>query len=134
MPIDRTAVDEHRPYSPVSPGSPLWRAALERYYNELRKGGVSEVAVNRNLWKTRSAAELISQLNALTPADSRSAQAWSSAIHKLQSVVLALNDFAAVLTIAFGINGKITALIWGSIRLMFKVHTQHQSIQMPLSL
>ena len=42
-------------------------------------------------------------------------------IHKLESILLDLNDFAAVTAWALGMDGKVAAVVWGSIRLILNV-------------
>ncbi|PLB54771.1 hypothetical protein P170DRAFT_421425 [Aspergillus steynii IBT 23096] len=51
--------------------SSIWQAAIDRYYAELRRGGVKGPAIDHDLWRIHSPDDLFQQSNALSPADSR---------------------------------------------------------------
>lgn len=106
--------DEHHTRS-------IWQAAIDRYYAELRKGGVKGPAIDHDLWSIHSPDDLLQQINGLTPADSRTAGSWIRSLGRLKPILLSINDFVAVMTLSLGMNGQVAAVIWGSIRLIMKV-------------
>ena len=59
----------------------------------------------------------------MVPADAQLAGTWVNIMKRLEPILLSLNDFAAVVAWALGMNGKVAAIIWGSIRLILKVLT-----------
>lgn len=42
-------------------------------------------------------------------------------LQRLEPILLGLNDFAIVTAWALGMNGKVSAVVWGSIRLILNV-------------
>ena len=42
-----------------SPTNPVWKAAIERYYGELAKGGIKASTIDKDLWDVRGPDELI---------------------------------------------------------------------------
>lgn len=104
-----------------SPTSPIWQAALEKYYGELAKGGIKAAMIDREVWNIQSPSELLAQIEKLGPVQDIHSNTWSSALRQLQPVLLGLNDFAALAAWVMGMNGKVAAVLWGSIRLIIKV-------------
>lgn len=104
-------------------GSQIWRNAIQRYYDELEKGGIKGPAIEKDLWNVESAMDLLEQMKTLEPQDWKSMDANKNLINRLEPVLLSLSDFAAVTACAFGMNGKavVAAVVWGSIRLLLKV-------------
>lgn len=101
--------------------SSIWQAAIDRYYAELRRGGVKGPAIDHDLWSIHSPADLLQQINGLTPADSRTTGSWMRSLRRLEPILLSINDFVAVMTLSLGMNGQVAAVIWGSIRLIMRV-------------
>lgn len=105
------------------PTSPIWQAALDRYYEELRKGGIKDSFIDKDLWNVETPDDLLTQIETLAPPEAQSSKAWMKVLTQLQSVLLGLNDFAAIIAWSMGMDGKVAAVLWGSIRLMIKVLT-----------
>jgi len=112
------------PTSPQSPTNPIWQAALEKYYNELAKGGIKAATINKELWNIQSPDELLTQIEGLGNAqedEPKLTTTWTKAMSQLQPILLGLSDFAALTAWVMGMNGKVAAVLWGSIRLIVKV-------------
>ncbi|KAK4120820.1 hypothetical protein N657DRAFT_658182 [Parathielavia appendiculata] len=103
-----------------SPTNPVWQAAIEKYYGKLAKGGIKASMIDKDLWDVSGPDELIAQIEALVPIQAAQSNAWSKAMSRLQPIVLGLNDFVAVTAWAVGMNGKLDAVLGGSIRLIIK--------------
>lgn len=105
--------------SPKSKGdSEIWKNAIRKYYDELEKGGIKGSAIDKDLWNIKSPQDLLDQIRALEPPNARG---WLGSVRRLETVLLSLNDFAAVAAFALGMNGKVAAVVWGSIRLILNV-------------
>lgn len=101
------------------PSSPIWQAALDRYFAELRRRGVKESIIERDLWNVEDADDLLAQVTALAPDET--AAGWTRCLAQLKPILLGLSDFAAVTAWAMGMDGRVAAVIWGSMRLIIKV-------------
>lgn len=101
--------------------SPIWQAAIDKYYEELRQGGVKGSTIDEDLWSIHSSDELLQQIHGLAPADAHASGNWTRSLRRLEPILLSLNDFAAVITLTLGMNGQVAAVIWGSMRLILKV-------------
>lgn len=97
-----------------SPTSPIWQAALEKYYGELAKGGIKANTIDKDLWNVKSPDELLAQIETLVPFQATQSSRWSKELSRLQPVVLGLNDLVALTALAVGMNGKVAAVLWGS--------------------
>jgi hypothetical protein len=106
---------------PRSPTSPIWQAALEKYYTELAKGGFRATAIDKEVWNIESPDDLLAQIEALGPDQETQSSSWSKAVTQLQPVLVGLGDFAALTMWMMGMNGKVATILWGSIRLIVKV-------------
>ena len=111
------------PKSPSSPRSAIWKAALDKYYGELAKGGIKASAIDKDLWNIQSPDELISQISTLEPVQSLQSSIWTKSLSQLQPVLLSLSNFAALSAWVLGLDGKVAAVLWGSIRLIIKVRS-----------
>jgi hypothetical protein len=120
-PVDSSASTASGGGEARSPTNPVWQAAIEKYYGELAKGGIKASMIDKDLWDVRGPDELIAQIEALVPIQAVQSNTWSKALSRLQPIVLGLNDFVAVTAWAVGMNGKLAAVLWGSIRLIIKV-------------
>lgn len=100
--------------------SVIWQAAIDRYYAELRRGGVRGPVIDHDLWSIHSPGDLLKQIDSLAPPNSRTAGSWTRSLRRLE-VLLSINDFVAVFTLSLGVRGQVAAAIWGSIRLFMKV-------------
>jgi hypothetical protein len=92
--------------------SPLWHRALERYRDELNQNddyqSVTEIA---------SLDDLLSYTKTIEQSLPRDRNALGS-LQRLGSTLKFVDDFSAVIAVCFGADAKLTAFVWGSIRLM----------------
>ncbi|KAI4274018.1 MAG: hypothetical protein L6R35_006367 [Caloplaca aegaea] len=58
--------EEHASTLP-SEDSKIWQAAVQKYYNELAKGGLKGANIDKDLWKIKSPIELLDEIRALQP-------------------------------------------------------------------
>ncbi|KAG9253974.1 uncharacterized protein F5Z01DRAFT_743372 [Emericellopsis atlantica] len=91
---------------PGSNSSPIWKAALERYFAETRRGGINEAAIENDLWVVQTPEELLSRIETTVPCDTQSSATWSRALADLKPVLLGLSDFAALIAWALGLDSK----------------------------
>ncbi|KAF2678546.1 TPR-like protein [Lentithecium fluviatile CBS 122367] len=77
--------------------SPLWHRALERYREELHQNDDYQSTIEKNLPQDRHAL---------------------SSLQRLGPTLKFVDDFSAVIAVCFGADAKLTAFVWGSIRLM----------------
>ena len=112
-----------RPGSPLSSreGSLIWQNVIQRYYDELRRGYIKGPAIDKDLWNIKSPVDLLDQVKNLEPPDSRASRAWLGSLGRLEPILLSLNDFASVTAWALGMNGRVAAVVWGSLRLILNV-------------
>ncbi|GAP84174.1 putative NB-ARC and TPR domain protein [Rosellinia necatrix] len=97
--------------SPPSP-APLWERALERYRDELG-GNEDYQAVN----ELHSLEDLLTHVNNLQNEPSRNRQSLAS-LNRLAPKFKFLDDFSAVIALTFGADPTLTAVVWGSVRLI----------------
>jgi hypothetical protein len=107
--------------------SPIWEAAIHRYYAELEKGGIKSPALDRTLWDIDSPKALLDEIQNMVPQESQVTRVWTTVLPRLEPVLLGLNDFATVIAWSLGMNGKVAAVLWGSMRLILKVHQYEDS-------
>jgi hypothetical protein len=100
----------------TEPGNKIWKAALQRYYDELASGGYKGHAIDKDLWDIKDAEELLDQIRTLPAFEGAPED-----LNALKKVLIGLSDFAAVAALALGMNGRVAAVIWGSIRLLVVV-------------
>ena len=101
---------------PSAQDNKIWKAALQRYYDELANGGYKGHAIDKDLWDIKDPEELLDQIRTF-PASERAPEDFNA----LKKALLGLSDFAAVSALALGMNGRVAAVIWGSIRLLLVV-------------
>jgi hypothetical protein len=87
--------------------SQIWRHEIQRYYDELKKGGYKDSAIDKDVWNIQGPVELLDQIKSLP-----SSGPWTDDLNKLERVLLNLIDFAAVTAWALRMNGRVAALIW----------------------
>jgi hypothetical protein len=116
------SITPKRQDSPISKEeSAIWQNAIQRYYDELRRGGIKGLAIDKDLWNIKSPMDLLEQVRNLEPPDSRASGTWLGSLRRLEPILLGLNDFTSVTAWALGMNGKVAAVVWGSIRLILNV-------------
>ncbi|THC89935.1 hypothetical protein EYZ11_010600 [Aspergillus tanneri] len=76
--------------------SPIWQAAIDKYFEELRKEGVKESAIDQDLWSIHSPNDLLQQIQDLAPMDTSLSGSWMGSLRRLEPILLSLNDFAAL--------------------------------------
>ena len=101
--------------------SAIWQNAIQRYYDELGRGGIKGPAIEKDLWNVKSPMDLLEQVKNLEPPDSRASRAWLGFINRLEPILRGLNDFASITAWALGMDGRVAAVVWGSIRLILSV-------------
>src|SRR5947207_14590507 len=52
-------------------GSVIWQSAIQRYYDELKRGGIKGPVIDKDLWNIKSPMDLLEQVRNLEPLDSR---------------------------------------------------------------
>ena len=109
--------------NPPSPTSPIWQAALEKYYAELRKGGIKLSVIDKDLWNTHGPDDLLAQIGTQAPSEAQAFRAWTRDLDQLKPILERLSDFTAMIALAMGMNSKVATVIWGSIRLIITVMT-----------
>lgn len=102
--------------------SPKWLAAIDKYYEELRRGGVKGLNIDQDFWSVYSPDDLLQQIQNLTAMDPETGSAnWMGSLRRLKHILFKLNAFVAIIKMALDTDGQVEAVIWGSIRLIFKV-------------
>ena len=115
--------EKHSPF-PEPTDNQIWQNAIQQYYSELRKGGIKGPSIDRDLWKIETPSDLLEEIRTIEPPDSKISRIWIGSLRRLEPVLLGLNDFTAVTAWALGMNGRVAAVIWGSIRLLLNVSDQ----------
>ena len=120
--------DQIKPPQPPRDGhnerhfSPKWLAAIDKYYEELRRGGVKGLNIDQDLWSVYSPDNLLQQIQSLTTMEPEAGSAkWMGLLRRVKHILLNLNGYMAVMKQALELDGQVEAVIWGSIRLVFKV-------------
>ena len=121
------------------PFRPIWQAAIDQYYVQLEEGGMKRTpTIDKDLREIESPKLLIDEIQDMVPQESQMSTVWMAVLPKLEPVLLGLNDFAAVVAWSLGMNGKVAALLWGSMKLIVKVNCEFtisvQGIDSPSSL
>ena len=62
--------------APPSPTSPIWEAALKKYYSELAKGGMNTAMIDKQVWDIRSPEDLLKQIEGLGNAIEPQSPTW----------------------------------------------------------
>ncbi|KAL4735582.1 TPR-like protein [Aspergillus similis] len=92
--------------------SPLWEKALHSYQEEL--GSEDDF---QTILETDSLDELLDDKQILEPFGPQGRKALDS-INRLKPMFTMLNDFSAVLAVSFRAGTTVTALVWGSLRII----------------
>lgn len=90
--------------------SPIWQAAIDGYYEELRKGGVRGPFIEHDIWGIHSPDDLLWQVQSIAPAGSQGFRNWKGFLRRLEPILSSLNDFVAALTLPLGINSQVAAI------------------------
>lgn len=103
--------------APDAKFSPLWERALRSYHEELAADEDF-----RTILETGSLEDLLGDNRILQPFGSHGRKALDS-MNRLKPTFKLLNDFSVVLAVSFGAGTAVTALVWGSIRMILTVGT-----------
>lgn len=95
----------------------LLEKALHNYHEEL--GGEDDF---RTVLQTGSLDELLEDKHILEPFGPQGRKALDS-ISRLKPTFTMLNDFSAVLAVSFGVGTTVTAVVWGSLRMILTVRS-----------
>lgn len=96
--------------------SPLWEKALDNYREELAADDDF-----RLILETGSLDELLDDPKILQPFGPHGRKSLDS-MRRLRPTFRLVNDFSAVLAVSFGAGTVVTALVWGSIRMILTVN------------
>lgn len=95
--------------------SSLWHKALENFREELAADDDLKMIL-----QTHGAEQLLHDTTFLRPVGSPGRKALDS-INRLKPMIKFVNNFSAALAVAFGADSVVTALVWGSIRMILTV-------------
>ncbi|ORX98178.1 hypothetical protein BCR34DRAFT_607010 [Clohesyomyces aquaticus] len=95
--------------------SPLWNRAIERFREELE-----ESEDFKSITDTASLEDLLDYTKSIEPLLPRERSALSS-MQRLGPTLKFVDDFSAVIAVCFGADAKLTAFVWGSIRVMLSL-------------
>jgi len=96
--------------------SPLWTKALERYRGEPE----DEDDEYQTIPEAGTLDELLDHVNALKPPNASE----KAVINRLGPILKYINDFSAVTALFFGADTKLTALVWGSLRVILSLASE----------
>lgn len=119
VPFDRLQSLQQSPTPPIYKDNRIWQRVIGTYYEELEKGGIVEPEIHKDLWAIEGPADLLTEIHALKSA--RMSKTWKESFDRLKKIIAGLNDFVTVATWATGMDGKVPAMVWGSIRLLLNV-------------
>lgn len=92
-------------------GSPIWKTAIELYFEEMRKGGTNDPTIDTILWSVNGRSDLLQHVKALVQNSPRAPGTWVESVHRLRPILLSLNDFTAVIAWSLGLNYRLAAII-----------------------
>ncbi|KAJ5058662.1 hypothetical protein J3E74DRAFT_467267 [Bipolaris maydis] len=114
-PIPSTLVMSAKARREERAASPLWHRALERYREELYQNddyqSVTEIA---------TLEDLLDYTKTIEKSLPRDPKAFGS-LQRLGPALKFVDDFSAVIAVCFGADTKLTAFVWGSIRLVLNL-------------
>ncbi|RAK81445.1 TPR-like protein [Aspergillus fijiensis CBS 313.89] len=102
--------------------SPLWDKALKSYHEELAADDDY-----RTILQTGSLEELLADEQILKPFGPHGRKALES-MNRLKPTFKMLNDFSVVLAVSLGAGTAVTALVWGSIRMILTLASTADNI------
>ena len=94
--------------------SPLWRAALKRYREQIEEDEDYHIVM-----ETNSVEDLLKE--AKTRKSVFRDNKAEDIMHRLNRSLVRVDDFSAALALCFGGDTKFTVIAWGSIRLIFSM-------------
>ena len=94
-----------------SPRSQFWNRALERYRAEL---GEKEEDEYQSILEAGTLEGLVGQIKTIQPPKAKA----RAIVNRLELAMKFINDFSAGVATCFGVDAKLTAIVWGSIRLI----------------
>lgn len=99
--------------------SPLWEKALQNYREELAGDDDYQIIL-----ETGTLEVLMNDAKTLRPVGPQGRKALDS-MGRMKPMIKLVNDFAAVIAVAFGADAMLAAIIWGSIRMILTVGYQY---------
>ncbi|KAI9725809.1 MAG: hypothetical protein M1828_002438 [Chrysothrix sp. TS-e1954] len=103
-------------FSERKPDSPIWRRAihnaLARYRDDLQETEDYEAIIESET--QQDILRFAESIKALPPQE----QNGLSSMRRLAPILKSLDDLTAILAVCFGADAKITAVLWGSMRLI----------------
>lgn len=105
----------------MSTQSPVWQAAIDRYYEKLRQKGIKRSVIDHDVWSIHTLEDLLQQMRDFVPANSYFYSQWIENVHRLIPIFLRLDDLASVVALALGMHDHVAAIIWGSMKVILKV-------------
>jgi hypothetical protein len=104
------------------PVRPIWQAAIDQYYKQLEEEGMKRTpTIDKDVWGIKSPNVLIDEIQEMVTQEPQISKIWTTLLLKLEPLLLALNDFVAVIAWSLGMDGRVAALLWGSMKLILKV-------------
>ena len=101
---------------------PIWQAAVDSFYRKLDDGGMKRTSMlDEFIWKIKSPDALIDETREFIMEDSHGSHVWTIALPKLELVLSDLNNFATIIAELAGMDNRVSSLLWGSMKLLFKV-------------
>ena len=102
----------HVPTKCSENGTPLWNRALQRYRDE-----IGRQQDYQNIVEAGSLEDLLNHARTIKPLAPQEQTALNS-FYRLGPILKFLDDFSAIIAVSFGADAKLTALVWGSIRVI----------------
>jgi NB-ARC domain len=96
--------------------SPLWNRALERYLEELEANDEAsyQEIITSEATSIDDVLDYAKTLESLLPRE----RGALTSLNRLGPILKFVDDFSAAIAICFGADAKLTAFVWGSIRLI----------------
>ncbi|KAL8915671.1 MAG: hypothetical protein Q9172_006778 [Xanthocarpia lactea] len=94
--------------------SPFWDKALTRFQDELE---VEDADDYQAILEAGTLEQLVEQIGSIEVPHGKN----KTVLNRLDPMLKFLNDFSAIIAVSFGADAKMTALVWGSIRLILSL-------------
>ncbi|PGH07403.1 hypothetical protein AJ79_06305 [Helicocarpus griseus UAMH5409] len=101
--------------------SPLWQTAIAKYRQESKRADAKSPRIDPDIWSSYSSNGLLQHTKDLVSVNASAFGSWMRLWRKLESVLLDLNDYMALFALVLGTSCRVAAILWGSVRLIFKL-------------
>lgn len=91
---------------------------LDKYNEELARGGIKRPTIDKDLSDIESPAQLLVQISGF---DFPDRGVFEACARRLKSSLSVLDDFCSLVEAVLRVNSEISTIVWGSIKLIFKV-------------